>query len=209
MEPTFFATHAKFRAWLEKHHDTAPELVVGFYKKGSGKPSITWPESVDQALCFGWIDGVRKSLDEERYTNRFTPRKPRSDWSARNIKRAKELIDLGLMRPAGLKAFEARTDDRSGVYPYEQRHSIELDAAYERRFRSNKKAWEYFTSKAPSYRTTAVYWVMSAKKEETRERRLATLIEDSARGRTVPPLTPRRRSADAPRNRRSGLLVRA
>lgn len=190
MKPTFFATREKFRAWLEKHHDTTPELLVGFYKKGSGKPSITWPEAVDQALCFGWIDGVRRSLDDERYTNRFTPRTPRSNWSARNIKRAKELIDLGLMHPAGLKAFEARTEVRSGVYSYEQRHSVELDQAYERRFRRNKKAWEYFTSKAPSYRTTAVYWVMSAKKEETRERRLATLIEDSAHERTVPPLTP-------------------
>jgi uncharacterized protein YdeI (YjbR/CyaY-like superfamily) len=189
MKPTFFATQAKFRAWLEKHHDTAPELVVGFYKKGSGNPSITWPESVDQALCFGWIDGVRMSLDDERYANRFTPRTPRSNWSARNIKRAEELIDLGLMHPAGLKAFEARTDDRSAIYSYEQRHSAKLDEAYERRFRRNKKAWAYFQSKPPSYRTTAVYWVMSAKKEETRERRLARLIDDSAHGRTVPPLT--------------------
>jgi uncharacterized protein YdeI (YjbR/CyaY-like superfamily) len=189
VKPTFFATPAKFRAWLEKHHDTAPELVVGFYKKGSDKPSITWPEAVDEALCFGWIDGVRRSLDDERYTNRFTPRKPRSNWSARNIKRVEELIELGLMHPAGFEAFEARTDARSGVYSYEQRHSIELDEGYERRFRRNKKAWEYFTSAAPSYRTTAVFWVMSAKKEETRERRFARLIDDSAHGRTVPPLT--------------------
>ena len=190
MEPTFFATPAKLRAWLEKHHDTASELVVGFYKKGSGKPSVTWPEAVDQALCFGWIDGIRRSLDDERYTNRFTPRRPRSNWSAVNIKRAKELIDLGLMRPAGLKAFEARMVDRSAVYSYEQRHSIELDAAYVRRFRRNKKAWEFFKAKPPSYRTAAVHWVMSAKREETRERRLDTLIDDSAHGRTVPPLTP-------------------
>lgn len=190
MKPTFFATPAKLRAWLEKHHETKPELLVGFYRKGSGKPSITWPEAVDQALCFGWIDGVRRSLDDERYTNRFTPRRPRSNWSAVNIKRAKELIDLGLMHPAGLKAFEARTDARSGVYSYEQRHSVKLDEAYERRFRRNKKAWEYFQAKAPSYRTTAVYWVMSAKREETRERRLARLIDDSAHERTVPPLTP-------------------
>jgi uncharacterized protein YdeI (YjbR/CyaY-like superfamily) len=190
MEPTFFATPAEFRAWLRKHHDSASELVVGFFKKGSGKPSITWPEAVDQALCFGWIDGVRRSLDDERYTNRFTPRRPRSNWSAVNIKRAEELIDLGLMHPAGLKAFEARTHVRPGVYSYERRHSITLDAAYERRFRRNQKAWRYFQAKPPSYRTTAVYWVMSAKKEETRERRLARLIDDSAHGRTVPPLTP-------------------
>jgi|SRR5688572_18296230 len=189
MEPMFFATPAKFRAWLEKHHDTAPELVVGFYKKGSGKPSITWREAVDQALCFGWIDGVRRSLDHERYTNRFTPRRTRSNWSAVNIERATELIDLGLMRPAGLKAFEARSKDRSG-YSYEQRHSITLDPAYLRRFRRKKDAWRYFQARPASYRTNAVYWVMSAKKEETRERRLERLIEESARGRTVPPLTP-------------------
>ena len=190
MEPTFFPTPAKLRAWLEKHHDTTQELVVGFFKKGSGKPSITWPEAVDQALCFGWIDSVRRSLDDERYTIRFTPRKPRSNWSAVNVKRAKELIDLGLMHPAGQKAFDARTDDRSAIYSYEQRHAAKLDEAYERRFRRNKRAWEYFQAKAPSYRTSAVYWVMSAKKEETRERRLAALIDDSAHGRTVPPLTP-------------------
>jgi uncharacterized protein YdeI (YjbR/CyaY-like superfamily) len=190
MEPMFFAKPSELRAWFRKHHATSRELVIGFYKKGSGKPSITWPESVDEALCFGWIDGVRRSLDDERYTNRFTPRTPRSNWSGRNIKRAEELIDLGLMHPAGLKAFEARADNRSGVYSYEQRHSVELDEAYERRFRRNAKAWEYFTSRPPSYRTSAVYWVMSAKKEETRERRLARLIDDSAHGRTVPPLTP-------------------
>ena len=190
MKPTFFATPAEFRAWLEKHHDTSQELLVGYYKKSSGKPSITWPESVDEALCFGWIDGVRKGIDDERYTIRFTPRKPRSIWSAVNIKRAKELIELGLMRPAGLLAFEARTDDRSAIYAYEQRHAATLDEEFERQFRANKKAWDFFLSRPPSYRNAAIYWVMSAKKEETRRKRLATLVEDSKRGRTVPSLTP-------------------
>jgi uncharacterized protein YdeI (YjbR/CyaY-like superfamily) len=154
-KPTFFRSHLEFRAWLEEHHDQAQELWVGFYKKSSGKPSITWPEAVDEALCFGWIDSIRKAVDETSYTNRFTPRGARSTWSAVNIKRAEELIRQGRMRPAGLKALEARSE----------------------------------TAQPPSYRTMATYWVMSAKKEETREKRLATLIEDSARGRTVPPLT--------------------
>lgn len=190
MRPTFFATPSEFRAWLEEHHDTSRELWVGYYKKSSGRPGITWPESVDEALCFGWIDGVRRSIDDERYTNRFTPRKPRSTWSAVNIARAKELVELGRMHPAGLAAFEARTDDRSAIYSYEQRHQAKLDDDLERQFRANAEAWEYFQSRPPSYRKAAVYWVTSAKKEETRRRRLATLIDDSAHGRTVRPLTP-------------------
>jgi uncharacterized protein YdeI (YjbR/CyaY-like superfamily) len=190
LKPKFLATPSEFRAWLKEHHDTSTELLVGYYKKGSGRPSITWQESVDEALCFGWIDGVRKTIDDERYTIRFSPRKARSNWSAVNIKRAKELIGLGLMRPAGLKAFESRPNDRSAMYSYEQRHSARLDKELEREFRRNKKAWEFFLSKPPSYRKGAIYWVMSAKKEETRRRRLATLIEDSAQNRTVGPLTP-------------------
>jgi uncharacterized protein YdeI (YjbR/CyaY-like superfamily) len=158
MRPTFFATQSEFRAWLEENHDTSRELWVGFYKKSSGKPSITWPESVDEALCFGWIDGVRRSIDDERYTNRFTPRKPRSTWSAVNIKRAKELVELGRMRPAGLEAFEARTDDRSAIYSYEQRHKATLDDDFERQFRANEQAWESFLARPPSYRKAAVYW---------------------------------------------------
>lgn len=190
MKPIFFATPGKFRAWLVKHHDAKRELLVGFYKKGSGKPSITWPESVDEALCFGWIDGVRRSVDGERYTIRFSPRTSRSTWSAVNIKRAKELIDLGRMTPAGLAAFEARADERSAVYAYEQRHSAQLDKEFERRFRANRKAWEHFQSRPPSYRRTAIYWVTSAKKPETRERRLEQLIERSAHSETVNALTP-------------------
>ncbi len=190
MKPTFFETPSRFRSWLEKHHATSSELLVGFYKKGSGRPSITWPESVDQALCFGWIDGIRRTIDAESYTIRFTPRKPRSIWSAVNIKRAKELAEWGLMRPAGMKAFEARADDRSAIYAYEQRRAPTLDADSKLRFRAHPEAWEFFLSKPPSYRKAAIHWVISAKKEETRNRRLATLIDDSAHGRIIRPLRP-------------------
>lgn len=185
MKPTFFATPAELRAWFEKHHDTAKELWVGFYKKGSGRSGITWPESVDEALCFGWIDGVRKSIDDSSYTNRFTPRTRRSNWSAVNIGRVEELKRAGRMRPAGLAAFERRSEDRSGVYSYEQRHKAKLDRAQEKRFRENRKAWDFFKAQPGWYRTTAIWWVVSAKKEETRLRRLATLIEDSAHGRMI------------------------
>ena len=185
----FFATPAEFRAWFEAHHDTAQEVVVGFYKKVSGKPSITWPESVDEALCFGWIDGVRRSLDEISYCIRFTPRKPRSIWSDVNIKRAEELINLGRMQPAGLKAFEQRTEARSRIYAYEQRDTAQLDEAAEQQFRAHTAAWEFFQSQPPSYRRTAIWWVISARQEATRVKRLATLIEDSAHSRTIRPLT--------------------
>lgn len=193
MNPTFFATPSAFRAWFEEHHDTAQELLVGFYKKGSGKPSITWPEAVDEALCFGWIDGVRKGIDDISYTIRFTPRKPRSTWSAVNIKRVGELTELGRMRPAGLKAFEGRTEENSSIYAYEQEKSAELDAAYEQQFRANNQAWDFFQAQAAWYRRTAIWWVISAKREETRLKRLATLIEDSEQGRTIAPLTRRTR----------------
>jgi len=188
MKPTFFKTPADFRKWFEKHHDKAQELLVGFYKKGSGKPSITWPESVDQALCFGWIDGIRKSIDDISYTIRFTPRKSRSNWSVINIKRVEELTKSGLMKPAGLEAFQKRTKERSGVYSFEQRVH-KLDDGYEKKFLANKKAWAYFQSQPPWYRRTSSWWVMSAKKEETRLKRLATLIDDSAHERTIAPLT--------------------
>jgi uncharacterized protein YdeI (YjbR/CyaY-like superfamily) len=189
VKPIFFASPAEFRAWLEEHHDKAQELWVGFYKKSSGKPSITWPESVDQALCFGWIDSVRKSVDDTSYANRFTPRKRRSTWSAVNINRAEELIRLGLMTPAGLKAFSERTEDRSGIYSYEQRKSAKLEDAHEARFRANPKAWDFFSAQPVWYRTAAIWWVVTAKKEETRLRRLERLIEDSEAGRTIPPLS--------------------
>jgi uncharacterized protein YdeI (YjbR/CyaY-like superfamily) len=190
MEPTFFATAAQFRAWLEEHHERASELLVGYHKKASGRPSITWPESVDQALCFGWIDGVRRSLGDEAYTIRFTPRKPRSNWSAVNVARMQELVAEGLVHPAGQAAFERRSDDRTAIYAYEQRRNAQLPEAYERRLRANAAAAEFFDSRPPWYRRTAIHWVISAKREATRERRLAELIEDSAAGRTLRQLTP-------------------
>ena len=185
--PTFFATPAEFRAWLDEHHATETELLVGFYKKGSGKPSITWPESVDEALCHGWIDGVRRSLGDEAYTIRFTPRKKRSVWSNVNIRRAGELIAEGRMRPAGLAAFEARTGERSGVYSFEQKDldKVVFDEAQARQFQADAKAWDFFQAQPPWYRRTATWWVISAKKEETRAKRLATLIADSAAGRPI------------------------
>ena len=189
--PVFFAAPNEFRAWLEQHHAQAPELWVGVYKKGSGYPSITWPEAVDEALCFGWIDSIRKGIDAFSYTNRFTPRRARSTWSAVNVKRAQELIELGRMRPAGLASFEARAATRSGIYSYEQKTDAKLDEADEQRFRANRAAWDFFQSQPGSYRKAAISWVVGAKKDETRRKRLTTLIDDSAHGRTVPPLTRR------------------
>jgi uncharacterized protein YdeI (YjbR/CyaY-like superfamily) len=189
VEPTFFATPADFRSWLEAHHGNETELLVGYYKKATGRPSITWPESVDEALCFGWIDGVRRGIDEESYSIRFSPRQKRSIWSAVNIKRAGELIEEGRMTSAGLAAFAARTDDRSAIYSHERRHNAQLEPEQEARFRANARAWEWFQGRPPSYRRTALHWVVSAKRPETRERRLAALIEDSAAGRNVKPLT--------------------
>jgi uncharacterized protein YdeI (YjbR/CyaY-like superfamily) len=190
VRPRFFRTKSEFADWLERNHATAEEVWVGYYRKATGRATITWAESVDVALQYGWIDGVRKRIDDERYTNRFTPRGPKSTWSLRNIERARELIELGEMHPAGLRAFEARADERSAIYSYEQRHAAVLDPAYDREFRRNKKAWAFFASCPPSYRKAATHWVMSAKREETRRRRLARLIEDSAEHRRIPPLTP-------------------
>jgi uncharacterized protein YdeI (YjbR/CyaY-like superfamily) len=189
MNPTFFATPAELRAWLEEHHGDTAELWVGFHKKGSGRPSITWPEAVDEALCFGWIDGVRKRVDESSYAIRFTPRKPRSTWSAVNIARVEELTSQGRMRPEGQRAFERRSEDNSAIYSYEQRHAARLEDAQEQRFRANQRAWEFFQAQPAWYRRTAIWWVVSAKQEATRQRRLATLIDHSEQGRTVPPLT--------------------
>jgi uncharacterized protein YdeI (YjbR/CyaY-like superfamily) len=185
MKPTFFATPAAWRAWLEKHHADQKELLVGFYKKDSGKPSITWPESVDGALCFGWIDGVRRRIDDVSYSIRFTPRKPSSNWSVVNMKRVEELSGQGLMRPAGIQAFEARQESRSGIYSFEQR-DIQFEKAQERRFRANAAAWKFFQSQPPSYRHLAIWRVISAKREETRTKRLDRLIEDSEHGRRIP-----------------------
>ncbi len=187
-KPTFFPTPSDFRAWLEANHDKFHELVVGFHKKSSGKPSITWPESVDAALCFGWIDGIRKSLNETSYTIRFTPRRSTSTWSAVNIKRVGQLKKTGLMHPAGLKAFAARSAKKSGIYSYEQRKSAQFTREHEKQFRANKSAWEFFRSQAPWYQRVTTYWVISAKKEETKFKRLSVLIDHSQNRRTLPQL---------------------
>jgi uncharacterized protein YdeI (YjbR/CyaY-like superfamily) len=182
--PIFFASAAEWRAWLQQHHDAASECAVGYYKKGTGKPSMTWPESVDVALCFGWIDGVRHGIDDERYRIRFTPRKRTSTWSAVNIKRVPELVAEGSMTPAGLAAFEARRENRSGIYSYEQRPEA-LPSAMEQRMRADGAAWTYFEAQSASYRRAVIWWIVSAKQEATRERRLATLIEQCAAGRPL------------------------
>ena len=187
--PLFFATPEEFRVWLHEHHATARELWVGYYKKGTGRPSITWPESVDVALCYGWIDGVRRSVDSDSYTNRFTPRKPTSHWSAVNIGRVEELTAQGRMQPAGLAAFARRKDETSAIYSYGQREQAALEEAEEQQLRADAAAWQFFQAQPRSYRQAAIRWVISAKRAETRQSRLARLIEDSAQGRTVPPLT--------------------
>ena len=184
MKPKFFRTPADFEAWLEKNHATATELWVGFYKKDSGKPSITWPESVDNALCFGWIDGIRKRVDEISYQIRFTPRRRGSIWSTINIKRAKELAKEKRLGPAGLKAFGARRKYKSGIYSYEQR-SPELPALYDRQLKKNKAASDFLHAQSPSYRKMMSWWIVSAKKEETRMVRLAKLISESAEGKRL------------------------
>ncbi|MFO7448206.1 MAG: YdeI/OmpD-associated family protein [Ignavibacteriaceae bacterium] len=183
-EIKFFKTKKDFRKWLEKYHNKKTEQWVGFYKKNSGKPSIDWPQSVDEALCFGWIDGLRKSIDGESYKIRFTPRRQTSNWSAVNIKRVGELTKLGLMQPAGLKIFEARRKDKTNQYSFENRHKG-LDPVYEKKIKTNKKAWEFFNSQPPSYRKTAGWWVVSAKREETRLKRLDILIKDSENGTRI------------------------
>lgn len=192
MKPKFFPTPAAFRTWLEVNHATADVLVVGFHKVGSGKPSITWPESVDEALCFGWIDGVRKSLDEHRYTIRFSPRKSRSVWSGVNIKRAEALIENGRMQPAGLKAFEARRENRSGIYSYEQR-SVEMPEPYSGLMKANATAWRFFEAQPPYYRKMMAWWIVSAKREETRLKRLKKLMAHTAKGERIPEFAPAKR----------------
>jgi uncharacterized protein YdeI (YjbR/CyaY-like superfamily) len=189
-EAIFFETPAELRAWLEKHHATASELWVGYYKKASGKRTLTWSEVVDEALCFGWIDGKTQRIDERRYRQRLTPRRRNSNWSAVNIAKVAQLRAQGRMTPAGEAAFAARREDRSAVYSYERRHEAAFDAEHEATFRANAPAWEWFSAQSPSYRTMATFWVVSAKRPDTRARRLATLIECSADGRRVPPLAP-------------------
>jgi uncharacterized protein YdeI (YjbR/CyaY-like superfamily) len=184
MKIRFFKSASAFRKWLETNHTSAQELWVGFYKRTSGLPSMTWPESVDQALCFGWIDGIRKRIDENSYVIRFSPRRPSSVWSAINTKRAQELANEGLMHAAGLKAFSARKENRSGIYSYENRPA-ELPDPYAKTIRQNKAAWEFLQAQPPSYRKLVCWWIVSAKKEETRAKRIEKLIAVSARGQRL------------------------
>ena len=183
--PTFFASAEEFGAWLEKHSATESELVVGYYKRGSGLPSMTWPESVDEALCHGWIDGVRARIDEHSYKIRFTPRKPTSTWSAVNIERVRVLQSQGRMKQTGLRAFSLRREAKSKIYAYEQAKNATLDREQEAQFRRNKKAWEFFEAQPPGYRHQAIWRIISAKRAETRQGRLIKLIEASENGQRL------------------------
>ncbi|MEW6194232.1 MAG: YdeI/OmpD-associated family protein [Bacteroidota bacterium] len=185
MNPIFFKSPSQLRKWFKQNYSSKEELWLGYYKKNSGKPSVTWPESVDEALCFGWIDGIRKSIDDVSYKIRFTPRRKGSVWSVVNIKRAKELIEQGLMQQPGLSAFEKRKEDRSEIYSYEQRKD-DLDKPYLNIFKKNKDAWKFFQSMPPYYKRTVSWWVISAKKEETRLKRLQKLIDCSANEKKIP-----------------------
>jgi uncharacterized protein YdeI (YjbR/CyaY-like superfamily) len=183
MKPRFFTHPDEFRAWLEAHHDTEREIFVGFYKKHTGRPTLTWEETVREALCFGWIDGLTRRIDADAYCIRFTPRNPRSNWSAVNVRHVEELLRAGRMHPAGIAAFEARRPEKTGVYTYENRHKAKFGREQEHEFRANERAWDFFQAQPRGYRQMAIYWVMSAKREETRARRLARLIDDSAHDR--------------------------
>jgi uncharacterized protein YdeI (YjbR/CyaY-like superfamily) len=191
MEPVFFATPDELRAWFDEHHETAPELLVGYYKKGAEQTGIKHSEAVEQALCFGWIDSVGHRIDDHRYQVRFTPRRTGSVWSAVNVAKVAELTEQGLMHPAGVRAFEGRRPDRVATYSYEQPEGAELDEEQTARLKATPEAWEWYSRQASSYRKAAAHWVVSAKRADTRERRLAQLIADSAAGRPVPPLTRR------------------
>jgi len=189
MDPTAFRTPERFRTWLERHHDSERELLVRLFKVHASHRGMGYAQALDEALCFGWIDGVRRSFDEDSFTIRFTPRKPTSIWSAVNIRRVAALEAEHRMRPSGAAAFERRTERRSRIYAYESK-AVDLSPAYAKQFRASKRAWAYFQAKAPGYRRTCTFWVMGAKQEATRERRLAVLIECSSRGTTIPQLTP-------------------
>ena len=191
MKPIFFRTPAAFREWLEKHHARTDELWVGFHKKDSGRASLTWPESVDEAICFGWIDGVRKSLDDSSYTIRFTPRRPGSTWSSANLARAEALAREGRLRPAGLAAWQARQEEKSGVHSHDQR-GVDLEEPYQGLLKQNQAAWDFFRAQPPSYRKVVNRWIMSAKRDETRLKRLEKLIACSADGQRLPEATPSR-----------------
>jgi len=181
MKPTFFKDQHDFRKWLAKNHKTASEIVVGYYKVGSGKANMSWSESVDQAICFGWIDGIRKSIDDVSYCIRFTPRKPTSNWSAVNIRKVEKLIAAGLMQPAGLAAYEKRREDKSRVYSFENRPK-KLPAAMEKLFKANKAAWGFFSTQPPGYRKMVFHWILDAKREATQLSRLEKTIAACAKG---------------------------
>ena len=183
--PIFFKTASEFNAWLEKHGGTEPEVIVGYYKRDSGRPSMTWPESVDEALCFGWIDGVRKNVDEHSYQIRFTPRKPSSTWSAINIEKVRVLQSQGRMREPGLKAFSNRLEAKSKIYSYEQADTATLESTEEALFRQNKKAWKFFEAQPLGYRHLVIWRIISAKRPGTRQARLAKLIEASENGKRL------------------------
>ena len=182
VKPVFFATATPFRAWLKKHYATAEELLVGFYKRDSGMPSMTWPESVDQALCYGWIDGHRRRIDDLAYSIRFTPRRATSTWSVVNVKRVAELTKDGLMQPAGLKAFALRDENKVGNYSYERRHDVTLESRHKKLIKANKKAWAYFQKLAPSYQYLAMYFIVNAKREETKLKRIDALVRAWSEG---------------------------
>lgn len=184
MNPQFFKTGAEFRKWLEQHHANEPELLVGYYKIGSGKESMTWSESVDEALCFGWIDGVRRSVDEVSYSIRFTPRKINSIWSNVNINKVENLIKRGLMQPAGLKLYQARKENKSGIYAFEN-DAKALPAEAEKLFRANQQAWDFFNKQAPSYQKIMIHHIVTAKQETTKQSRLAKLIQASEDGKRI------------------------
>jgi uncharacterized protein YdeI (YjbR/CyaY-like superfamily) len=184
MTPTFFAKQSDFRKWLEKNHDKKTELLVGFYKVDSGKSSITWPQSVDEALCFGWIDGIRRSIDKDSYCIRFTPRRRNSSWSVVNIKKMEELKQAGLMKPSGLAVFENRNPAKAGLYAYEK-EKVKFSPDYEQKFKASKKAWAYFQTLPPSYQRPVTNWVMSAKQVSTQLRRLERLIATCDAGRRI------------------------
>jgi uncharacterized protein YdeI (YjbR/CyaY-like superfamily) len=190
IEPVFFETPAAFRQWLRKHHKTTADVWVGYYKKASGHPSITYHESLDEALCFGWIDGIRKSIDGERYTNRFTPRRPGSNWSLVNVRKVKALIAAGRMQPAGLAAYEARDEKKTGVYSFENR-PVSLPPELEASFRKRAVAWRFWDAQPPGYRRMMCWFVMSAKRDDTRVRRLELLMAECQAGRRIEPMKKR------------------
>ncbi len=185
MKPVFFTNPTKFRSWLAVNHGKASQLLVGFHRVGSGKPSLTWPESVDEALCYGWIDGLRKGIDADSYTIRFSPRRPGSFWSKKNIASAKRLIRAGCMRAAGLKAFKARLGEKSGAYSFEQDEIPPFNAAMMKPFKAKKGAWDFFSAQPPGYQKTLRHWVLSAKQAETQLKRLDRIVDMSAQKRRV------------------------